>query len=255
MQGNGNYAADFPLFGGLDIWKAVPVIIEALKQAGRLLATDTLAHSYPHCWRHKTPVIYRAAAQWFVRMDEGEGVFTKDKAKKTLRQLALEAIDATDFYPENGRARLRDMIANRPDWCISRQRSWGVPLPFFLHKETGDAHPRTMEILDQAAEIVEKGGIEAWSRVTAEADPRRRRGRVLHQEQRHPRGLVRLGLDLLARAARHARRHQRRPADASPAGPRGRPVPRRPRPAPRLVPLARCCWRARSSTARRTAAC
>ncbi len=168
VQGNGVYAADFPLFGGQHIWKAVPLIIAALKAAGRLMSTVGISHSYPHCWRHKTPVIYRAAAQWFVRMDEGEGVFTKDKAPKTLRQTALEAIDHTGFYPENGRARLRDMIANRPDWCFSRQRSWGVPIPFFLHKATGELHPRTMEILDQAADIVEKGGIEAWSRVTAE---------------------------------------------------------------------------------------
>jgi isoleucyl-tRNA synthetase len=168
VQGNGTYAADFALFGGQNIWKAVPVIIEALRQAGRLFASEAITHSYPHCWRHKSPVIYRAAAQWFIRMDEGDGVFTKDKAKKTLRQIALEAIDATGFYPENGRARLRDMIANRPDWCISRQRSWGVPLPFFLHKESGELHPRTMEILDQAAGIVERGGIEAWSRVTAD---------------------------------------------------------------------------------------
>lgn len=168
VQGHGSYAADFPLFGGQNIWKAVPVIIDALRDAGRLFATETITHSYPHCWRHKSPVIYRAAAQWFVRMDEGVGVFTKDKAPKTLRQLALDAIDHTGFYPENGRARLRDMIANRPDWCISRQRSWGVPIPFFLHKQTGELHPKTMEILDRAADIVEAGGIEAWSRATAE---------------------------------------------------------------------------------------
>ena len=169
VQGNGRYEEALALFGGMNIWKACPVIIDTLREAGRLMATQEITHSYPHCWRHKTPVIYRAAAQWFVRMDEGEGVFTDpaQKPAQTLRQIALEAIEHTHFYPENGKARLRDMIAGRPDWCISRQRSWGVPLPFFLHVDTGALHPRTLEIMDQAAAIVEQGGIEAWSRVSA----------------------------------------------------------------------------------------
>jgi isoleucyl-tRNA synthetase len=163
VQGNGVYEADLPLFGGQHIWKAAPVVLETLREHGRLLASQNIVHSYPHCWRHKTPVIFRAAAQWFVRMDDGDGVCTVQKAPNTLRETALAAIDQTRFYPENGRTRLRDMIANRPDWCISRQRNWGVPLPFFLHKISGELHPDTLALMDKAVELIAQGGVEAWA--------------------------------------------------------------------------------------------
>src|SRR5690606_22041339 len=162
VMGNGHYAENLPLFGGQMIWKANPQIVEALQNAGTLLKTEQHPHSYMHCWRHKTPIIYRATSQWFAGMDK------ENNSGRTLREMALEAIDNTEFYPSWGRARLHAMIANRPDWTLSRQRQWGVPMAFFVHKETGELHPRTPELMEQVAERIEKSGIEAWQNL----DPR-----------------------------------------------------------------------------------
>jgi len=170
VQGDGVYARDLPLFGGMKIWDANAKVTDALRVAGRLLHATTDGHSYMHCWRHKTPLIYRAASQWFVRMDgatrETQGLMQSETVGETLRQTALHAIEQTGFYPGWGKARLHGMIANRPDWCISRQRNWGVPLPFFLKKSDGSLHPRTRELLEVAAQKVEAGGIEAWSKAS-----------------------------------------------------------------------------------------
>jgi len=161
VQGDGRYAASLPLFGGLNIWKANPQIVEVIKERGALLHSMPEQHSYMHCWRHKTPVIYRASTQWFVAMDEAPG-FNGAKPAETLRTVALRGIGNTRFYPAWGQARLHGMIANRPDWTLSRQRQWGVPMPFFVHKETGELHARTLDLLEQVAQRIEQGGIEAW---------------------------------------------------------------------------------------------
>ncbi|MDF2076908.1 isoleucine--tRNA ligase [Pseudomonas mendocina] len=156
VQSNGVYVDSLPFFGGQFIWKANPAIIAKLEEVGALLKHATISHSYMHCWRHKTPLIYRATAQWFVGMD------SQPKEGGTLRERSLAAIEQTKFVPAWGQARLHSMIAGRPDWCISRQRNWGVPIPFFTHKESGELHPRTVELMEEVAKRVEQEGIEAW---------------------------------------------------------------------------------------------
>ncbi|MCF1487896.1 isoleucine--tRNA ligase [Pseudomonas sp. AA27] len=161
VQSNGVYVESLPFFGGQFIWKANPAIVDKLSEVGALMHTETISHSYMHCWRHKTPLIYRATAQWFVGMDK------QPSTGEPLRERALKAIEETKFVPAWGQARLHSMIANRPDWCISRQRNWGVPIPFFLDKQTGELHPRTVELMEAVAQRVEKEGIEAWFKLDA----------------------------------------------------------------------------------------
>ncbi len=157
VMGDGRYASWLPFFDGLTIWEASKPICAKLEEAGSLFKLVMFDHSYMHCWRHKTPIIYRATSQWFAGMDK-----TPKDNGPTLRETALAGIEATTFFPSWGKARLHGMIANRPDWTLSRQRQWGVPMAFFVHKETGELHPRTPELLEQVAQRVEQHGIEAW---------------------------------------------------------------------------------------------
>jgi isoleucyl-tRNA synthetase len=156
VDGRGLYLPSTPPAGdvvlaGLHIWKANDVLIAVLKERGALLAHSVITHSYPHCWRHKTPVIFRATPQWFISMEQAN-----------LRRDALTAIDNVDWVPDWGQARIRGMIESRPDWTISRQRFWGVPIALFYDRETGDMHPRSAELMRQVADRVEREGADAW---------------------------------------------------------------------------------------------
>ncbi len=151
VGGNGVFLADTELFAGLHVNKANPAIIEVLKENHVLLNHSKIKHSYPCCWRHKTPIIFRATPQWFISMEQAG-----------LREAANKAIKTTTWLPEWGQARIESMVNNRPDWCISRQRTWGVPITLFTHKETGELHPDTLHIIEQVAQKIEAEGIEAW---------------------------------------------------------------------------------------------
>lgn len=149
--------ADGLTLAGLHIWKANEPVVEVIRASGHLLASHKLTHSYPHCWRHKTPVAFRATPQWFISMEQAG-----------LRRDALAEIGKVAWIPEWGEARIYNMIEGRPDWTISRQRYWGVPIALFFHRETGEPHPRSAEIMRQVAEKVEWEGVDAWYAMTAE---------------------------------------------------------------------------------------
>jgi len=148
---NGVYSQETPHFAGQHVYKVDEPVCELLAENGRLVRKDKLRHSYPHCWRTKTPLIFRATPQWFISMQ-----------KNGLRDLAMEAIKDVQWVPEWGQARIEGMIDGRPDWCISRQRTWGVPLCLVVHRETEELHPRATELMEQVARLVEENGMQAW---------------------------------------------------------------------------------------------
>jgi len=148
---NGVYKDDTPLFAGKHVFKANDDVVAVLKERGALLHYQAYRHSYPHCWRHKTPIIFRATPQWFISMDN-----------KGLRRDALKEIEQTQWIPDWGEGRIEKMVANRPDWCISRQRTWGVPITLFVHKDTDELHPDSVALMEKVAERIEQQGIQAW---------------------------------------------------------------------------------------------
>ena len=151
VGGNGVYLESTPHFGGQHIYKASKAIVEKLADESYLAHANDFVHSYPHCWRHKTPLIFRATPQWFVSLDQNG-----------LRGDAMRAIDAVEWIPDWGKQRIEAMVEGRPDWCISRQRTWGVPIPLFVHKETGELHPRTDELLEEVAQRISVDSVDAW---------------------------------------------------------------------------------------------
>ncbi|MCP4927692.1 MAG: isoleucine--tRNA ligase, partial [Gammaproteobacteria bacterium] len=151
VGGNGVYLPSTEHFSGQHIYKAGKAIIEMLTENNCLLHENAFVHSYPHCWRHKTPLIFRATPQWFVSLEQND-----------LRRDAMQSINAVQWIPEWGKQRIEAMVEGRPDWCISRQRTWGVPIPLFIHKETGDLHPDTPALLETVAQRVAEHSIDAW---------------------------------------------------------------------------------------------
>ena len=152
----GKFKRDVPHVAGLSVWDSNTVIIALLKSKNALVFDEKYTHSYPHCWRHKIPIIFRATHQWFIGMNN------KNNNQHSLRNLSDDAVSNTNFFPSWGKARLETMIKNRPDWCVSRQRNWGVPITIFLHKETSEPHPNTLLFFEKIAKMIEKDGIDAW---------------------------------------------------------------------------------------------
>ena len=151
VDSDGVYLPDTPMFAGQHVWKANKTVVEALADAGQLLHHENIRHSYPHCWRHKSPTAFRTTPQWFISME-----------KANLRQHALAEIKQVKWIPAWGEERINMMVENRPEWCISRQRTWGVPITLYVHKQSGQLHPQTAEIMAKVADMVEQEGMDIW---------------------------------------------------------------------------------------------